>query len=77
MLKIGRNLDLGEQPLDAELRRARGQDLEGDIALVPEIAREVDGGHTARAYFAVNCVAAFKCLLRRGFIEAANLQAAS
>ena len=58
MLKVGRDLDFLDEALaaqaDGELRL---EDLDGDPALVPDVAREVDGGHSALADLALELVA--------------------
>ena len=57
MLEIRRDLDLGEKPLDAEHRaEVRLEDLERDVAVVAQIAREVDGRHAARADLTLDLV---------------------
>jgi hypothetical protein len=62
MLEIGRNLDFGEEALDAEHCTEFGlEDLERDLAVVLEIAREVDGGHPALAHEAIDDVTPGKC----------------
>jgi hypothetical protein len=50
--------DLGEEPLAAERGTEVGvEHLDGDVALVAEIVREIDRGHPARAELALNAVA--------------------
>ena len=50
MLEIGGELDLGQEPLGADDGgEPRRQDLEGDLAVVPQILGEVHGRHPARA----------------------------
>ena len=57
MLEVGRDLDLGEEPLDAEHGAEVGfQNLERDVAVVAQVAREVDGGHAARADLTLDLV---------------------
>ena len=52
-------LDLPEEPLGAERRAEFGpEDLDGDGAVVLEIAGEIDRGHPALAEFALDQVAA-------------------
>ena len=54
----GGHFDLPEKPLRAERRRDLGaEDLDGDGAAVPEIAREVHGGHPAAAQLTIEGVA--------------------
>ena len=58
MLQIGGRLDLGEEALAADHRGELGpQHLDRDVAVVPEVVREVDGGHAARAELALDAVA--------------------
>ena len=58
MLQVGRDLDLGEEPLDADDRpQLRAQQLERDAPVVAYVAREVDGGHPATTDLAVDGVA--------------------
>ena len=48
MLQLRRGLDLGEEPLTPErCAKVRMQHLDGDIAVVLQVAREEDGGHPA------------------------------
>ena len=48
MLQVRRDLDLGQEPLDAEHgAELRVEDLERDRAVVPEVAREVHRRHAA------------------------------
>ena len=50
--------DLGEEALAAEHRGQLGaQDLEGDVAVVLEVVREIDRRHAARAELALDAVA--------------------
>jgi hypothetical protein len=54
MLEAGCDLDLLHKALGAErMGQLLVQDLEGDRPIVPEIARQVDGGHAAPAEFAL------------------------
>ena len=63
MLEIRRHLDLGEKALDAQHGTKLGlQHLDGDIAIVLQIAREIDGGHTAHADLADDGVAIGDCV---------------
>ena len=58
MLQARRGADLGEEALAAERRAQVGvQHLDGDVAIVLEIVREVHGGHAALAELAVEAVA--------------------
>ena len=58
MLQVGDGLDLAEEPLGADDGREVGpEDLDGDLALVAEVAGEVDGGHAALAQLALDAVA--------------------
>ena len=50
MLEIGGDLDLGEEAFGADDGAEFGlEDLDGDLAVVLEVVREVDRGHAARA----------------------------
>ena len=50
MLEIRGDFDLAQEPIDAEHgAELRLEHLEGDTTLVPEVARDVDGRHAARA----------------------------
>ena len=58
MLQARRGADFAQEPFAAKRRTQVGvQHLDGDIALVLEIVREVHGGHAAGAEFAVEAVA--------------------
>ena len=58
MLEVGGGLDLGQEPLGADHGGELGaQHLERDLAVVPEVLGEVDGGHAARAELALDAVA--------------------
>jgi hypothetical protein len=59
MLELGRELDLAEEALGAERGGELGPEhLEGDQSLVPEVPREVNGGHAALPELALDGVAA-------------------
>ena len=59
MLQVGGDLDLGQEPFEAEYGTEFGfQDFQRDIAVVLDIAREVDGGHAALAELAFDGVPA-------------------
>src|SRR5215472_14509559 len=61
MLEMRRGLDLGQEPRGADDGRELGsKHLDGDFALVSEIAGEVDGGHSALAELALDPVAVGK-----------------
>ena len=63
VVEPGGDLDLGQEPLDAEDRAELGAEhLERDFAVVLEIGGEEDGGHAAGAELALDPVA----LLERG-----------
>ena len=69
MLQIRGGLDLAQEALGADYRRELGaQDLDGDIAVVLEVVREVDRGHAAAAEFLQDSILAerteFSRLLR-------------
>ena len=62
MPQFGRGLDFAQEPVGAERGPEIGmQHLDGDVALVLEIVREVDGGHPAGTEFAVDAVAVPDC----------------
>ena len=51
-------LHFREEALGAERGGELGaQDLDGDVAIVLEVVREIDGGHAARAELALDAVA--------------------
>ena len=55
MLQVRRDLDLGEESLGAEHGAELGvEHLERDVAVVSDVAREIDGGHAARADLALD-----------------------
>ena len=59
VLESSRDLDLGEEALDAEDRaQLRLQQLERNPAVMPDVAREVHGRHPAGANLALDLVAA-------------------
>ena len=59
MLEPRCELDLALEPVSAELRGELGaQHLEGDRPLVPDVAREIDGGHAAAAELALDRITA-------------------
>ena len=61
VLEVGRDLDFSEEPLDAEHgTEFRVQDLEGDFAVMANVARKVDRGHAAPADLAFDGVSAFE-----------------
>ena len=50
MLQPRRRTDLGQEPLAPERRaEVRVEDLDGDVAIVLEVVREIHGRHPARA----------------------------
>ena len=58
MLQRRDGLDLAEEPLGADHRGQLGpQHLDGDLAAVLEVVREIDGGHAALAQLALDAVA--------------------
>ena len=58
MLQFRRRLDLGQESLGTERRAKVGvQDLDGDVALVLEIMREIHCGHPAGPDFALDAIA--------------------
>jgi hypothetical protein len=59
VLKIGGRLDLGEKTLGADDGAQFGfQDLDRDLAVVPQVIRQVDGGHAALTELSLDAVAA-------------------
>ena len=67
MLQAGRGLDLGEKSFGAKRRREIGvQHLERHLAAVPEIAREIHGGHATRANFTLDVVSLGKARAESG-----------
>ena len=68
VLQVGRELDLGQEPLGADHGGELGpEDLERDAPVVADVLGEVDGGHAAGAGFAVEAVA-----VRQGGLEPAE-----
>ena len=62
MLQIRRDLDLAQEPFDAEYRTEfRLEHLDGDGAIVLDVVREKHRGHAAGADLAVEAVATAKC----------------
>ena len=58
MLELGGDLDLAQEPLGTDDRGELGmQHLDGDLAVVLEVLRQVDGGHAAPAELALDQVA--------------------
>ena len=54
VVEPGGEPDLPDKPLRAQRVRQLGmEDLQGDEAIVPEIAGQVDGGHAAAAELAL------------------------
>ena len=65
MLQPGGGADLGEEALGAEGGAEVGmQHLDGDVAIVLEVVREVDRGHAASAEFALDGIAVGQGLLK-------------
>src|ERR1051325_8388799 len=61
VLELRRRLDLAEEAVGAQGRCEIGvENLDGDVALVAKVLREVDRGHSARAELAVDGVSAGK-----------------
>ncbi len=55
MLELCGNPNLAEEPIRTDVRgQFRAQDLDGYIAIVPQIVRKKHEGHAALAEFAVN-----------------------
>ena len=58
MLQMGDGLDLAQEPLGADHGRELGpQHLDGDLAVVLEVVREIDRGHAALPQLALDPVA--------------------
>jgi hypothetical protein len=58
VVEPGGEPDLPDKPLGAQRVRQLGmEDLQGDGAVVPDIAGQVDGGHAAAAELALEHVA--------------------
>ncbi len=58
MLQVGGHLDLVQEAFGAEHGGQLGvQHLDGDLAVVLDVVREVDGGHAAGAEFALDAIA--------------------
>ena len=58
MLEPRRRSDLAQKPLAAERRAEVGvQDLDGDVATVPQVVGEENGRHAARAELAIDAIA--------------------
>jgi hypothetical protein len=67
VLEVGGDPDLAEEALVAEHGGELGmQDLEGDGAVVLQVARQEDGGHAAAAELAVEAVAVGQVGLESG-----------
>ena len=68
MLQIGRELDLGQEPLGADHGGELGaQHLERHAAIVADVLRQVDGRHAAGADLTVQAIA-----VRQGGLEPAE-----
>ncbi len=62
MLQTRRRADLGEEPLAAERRAELGmEDLDGDVAVVLQVVREIHGRHAAGAELALDAIALGEC----------------
>ena len=58
VLEVGRQLDLGQEPLGTDHGRELGAEhLQGDLAVVTDVLGQVDGGHSAGADLSVEAVA--------------------
>ena len=61
VLQLGRGANLAQKAFDAERFTEVGvQHFDGDVALVLEIVREVDGGHTSGTELALDAIAVGK-----------------
>ena len=77
MQKLRSRLDLAQESLATERRAEIGmQRLDGDVAIVLEIVREIDGGHAARAELTLDAVDGGKCR-REARFDAVHRLAAS
>ena len=57
MLEICSDLDLGEKSFSAEYRAELGvQDFECDVAIVADVAGEINRSHSARTDFALDAI---------------------
>ena len=57
VLEIGGGLDLGEEALATDHRGQFGlQHFDGDLAIVPDVVGQIDGGHPTCAEFAFDDV---------------------
>ncbi len=57
MLEVGGDLDLGQEAVPAQHGGELGvQHLDGDLAAVPEVLGEIDGGHATLAQLALEAV---------------------
>ena len=56
MLQPGRGTDFPEEALRAERRQLGTKQLEGDVTLMPEVARQVDPRHAAVTQFPLDVV---------------------
>ncbi len=61
VLEVGGDPDLGEEALGPDYGEFGPEDLDRDLALVPEVLREVDGGHAAGADLPLDAVAVSEC----------------
>ncbi len=58
MLQVGRGPDLAQEPLGADHGRELGpHELDGDLAVVPQVLGEVDSRHAALAELALEAIA--------------------
>jgi len=58
MLEVRGGLDLHQEPVGADDDGELGAEhSERDLAVVPQVMREVDGGHPARAELALDAIA--------------------
>ena len=58
MLESRGRPDLAEETIGAECGAEVGvEDLDGDVAVMPEVEREEDGGHAAGADLAIDAIA--------------------
>jgi hypothetical protein len=65
MVQVGGGPDLREEPFRADHRCQMGlQELDGDLAMVPDVLRQVDGRHTSLADGPLDPVAAGQGLVQ-------------
>lgn len=67
MVQVGGRADLAREPLHAQgLRQVGTEDLDGDVPLMPDVAREVDRGCPALAQLTLDEVSILEGLAEAG-----------